>query len=88
MQPDNHNKLKEGAWREMGLTDAEFERIKELLGREPNFVELGIFAVMWSEHCGYKSSRPVLKLFPTTGPQVLQGPGENAGVVDIGEGKR
>ncbi|NPV26140.1 MAG: phosphoribosylformylglycinamidine synthase subunit PurL [Firmicutes bacterium] len=74
-------------WREMGLTDWEYERIKELLGREPNYVETGMFAVMWSEHCGYKNSRPVLKLFPTSGPQVLQGPGENAGIVDIGDGQ-
>lgn len=79
-------KIKEGAWREMGLTDEEFARIKELLQREPNYLELGMFAVMWSEHCGYKNSRPVLKLFPTEGPHVLQGPGENAGVVEIGNG--
>lgn len=79
-------KIKEGSWREMGLTDEEFARVKELLKREPNYLELGMFAVMWSEHCGYKNSRPVLKLFPTEGPQVLQGPGENAGVVEIGSG--
>jgi phosphoribosylformylglycinamidine synthase II len=74
-------------YRQMGLTDYEFERIKEILGREPNYVETGIFAVMWSEHCGYKNSRAVLKLFPTKAPWVLQGPGENAGVVDIGDGQ-
>lgn len=74
-------------YRQMGLTDEEFERIKEILGREPNYVEVGMFAVMWSEHCGYKSSRPVLKLFPTKAPWVLQGPGENAGIVDIGDGQ-
>ncbi|WP_338833151.1 Phosphoribosylformylglycinamidine synthase subunit PurL [Moorella humiferrea] len=73
-------------YRQMGLTDAEFARIKEILGREPNYVELGMFAVMWSEHCGYKHSRPVLKLFPTRAPWVLQGPGENAGIIDIGDG--
>ncbi len=73
------------AWREMGLTDEEYARIQDILGREPNYLELGMFAVMWSEHCGYKNSRPVLKLFPTSGPQVIQGPGENAGVVDIGD---
>lgn len=74
-------------WQQMGLTDEEYESITEILGREPNRLELGMFAVMWSEHCGYKNSRPVLKLFPTSGPQVIQGPGENAGVVDIGDGQ-
>lgn len=74
-------------WRSMGLTDEEYARILELLGREPNETELGMFAVMWSEHCGYKNSRPLLKLFPTQGPRVLQGPGENAGVIDIGDGQ-
>ncbi len=69
-----------------GLTMDEYERIKKLLGREPNYTELGLYAAMWSEHCSYKNSRPVLKLFPTKGKQVLQGPGENAGIVDIGEG--
>lgn len=70
----------------MGLTDEEYRKVCSLLGREPNQVELGMFAVMWSEHCGYKNSRPVLRQFPTTAPWVLQGPGENAGVVDIGDG--
>ncbi|MGH9779456.1 MAG: AIR synthase related protein, partial [Candidatus Acidiferrales bacterium] len=69
-----------------GLTAEEYDRIKEILGREPTLTELGIFSVMWSEHCSYKSSRVHLKRLPTTGPQVLQGPGENAGVVDVGEG--
>src|SRR3989304_3422153 len=69
-----------------GLTAAEYERIKGVLGREPTFTELGIFSLMWSEHCSYKSSRIHLKRLPTEGPQVLQGPGENAGVVDIGDG--
>lgn len=72
-------------WRSMGLTDEEYDRIKVLMGREPNFLEVGIFAVMWSEHCSYKTSKPILKKFPTEGPQVLQGPGENAGIVDIGD---
>lgn len=72
-------------WQEMGLSDAEYQMILEMMGRTPNHLELGMFAVMWSEHCGYKNSRPVLKLFPTAGPQVIQGPGENAGVVDIGD---
>ena len=71
---------------EHNLTDAEYSRILEILGREPNLVELGIFSAMWSEHCSYKSSRIHLKKFPTTGPRVIQGPGENAGVVDIGDG--
>src|SRR5687767_4163832 len=69
-----------------GITDTEYERIKELLGREPSFTELGIFSVMWSEHCSYKSSRIHLKRLPTEGPRVVQGPGENAGAVDIGDG--
>ncbi|MCH6567450.1 MAG: phosphoribosylformylglycinamidine synthase subunit PurL [Nitrospinae bacterium] len=71
---------------EHGLTEAEHGRIVELLGREPNHLELGIFSVMWSEHCSYKSSKAHLKKLPTDGPHVLQGPGENAGVVDIGDG--
>jgi phosphoribosylformylglycinamidine synthase II len=70
-----------------GLTPEEFERIKRILGREPNFTELGIFSVMWSEHCSYKNSRKELKKFPTTGPGILVKAGEeNAGVVDIGDG--
>ena len=69
-----------------GLTREEYTRILELLGREPTLTELGIFSVMWSEHCSYKSSRVHLKTLPTTGKRVLQGPGENAGAVDIGEG--
>src|ERR1700754_3539373 len=68
------------------LTQEEFERIKELLGREPTFAELGIFSVMWSEHCSYKSSRVHLKRLPTTGERVIVPPGENAGVVDLGDG--
>jgi len=70
-----------------GLTPEEFARIKEILGREPNFTELGIFSVMWSEHCSYKNSRPELKKFPTTGPGILVKAGEeNAGVLDVGDG--
>ena len=69
-----------------GLKPDEYERIVTFLGREPNLTELGIFSVMWSEHCSYKSSRVHLKTLPTEGPQVLQGPGENAGAVDIGDG--
>jgi phosphoribosylformylglycinamidine synthase II len=69
-----------------GLKPEEFERIVQFMGREPNLTELGIFSVMWSEHCSYKSSRVHLRTLPTEGPQVLQGPGENAGAIDIGEG--
>jgi phosphoribosylformylglycinamidine synthase II len=71
---------------DQGLTEKEFETACEILGRTPNFTELGVFALMWSEHCSYKSSRLHLKKFPTTGERVLQGPGENAGAIDIGNG--
>ena len=71
---------------EHGLTSDEYARIQKILGRDPNFTELGIFSVMWSEHCSYKSSRVHLKKLPTRGTHVVQGPGENAGVVDIGDG--
>jgi phosphoribosylformylglycinamidine synthase subunit PurL len=71
---------------EHGLTPGEYARTQKILGRDPNFTELGIFSVMWSEHCSYKSSRVHLKRLPTTGKHVVQGPGENAGVVDIGDG--
>ena len=69
----------------MGLSDEEYNKVREILGREPNFTEVGIFSVMWSEHCSYKHSKPFLKQFPTTGEHVLMGPGEGAGVVDIGD---
>ena len=72
---------------EFGLKPDEYDLILRRLGREPNLVELGVFSVMWSEHCSYKSSRRHLSKFPTTGPQVICGPGENAGVVDIGDGQ-
>jgi phosphoribosylformylglycinamidine synthase II len=71
---------------EHGLSAEEYERVKQILGREPNITELGIFSVMWSEHCSYKSSKVHLKRLPTRGQLVVQGPGENAGVVDIGDG--
>jgi len=71
--------------REHGLNDAEYGRVLELLGREPTIVELGIFSVMWSEHCSYKSTRAHLKKLPTSAPWVIQGPGENAGVIDVGD---
>ncbi|MBI4574053.1 MAG: phosphoribosylformylglycinamidine synthase subunit PurL, partial [candidate division NC10 bacterium] len=69
-----------------GITPEEYRQIQAILGRDPNFTELGIFSVMWSEHCSYKSSRVHLSQFPTQGECILQGPGENAGVVDIGDG--
>src|SRR5690625_5181537 len=70
---------------EMGLSEEEFQKIKSILGRLPNYTETGIFSVMWSEHCSYKTSKPLLGRFPTKGEQVLVGPGEGAGVVDIGD---
>ena len=69
----------------MGITDEEFELAEKILGRSPNYTETGLFSVMWSEHCSYKNSKPVLRKFPTEGQQVLQGPGEGAGIVDIGD---
>ena len=72
---------------EHGLTPDEYYKVTEILGRNPNLVELGIFSVMWSEHCSYKSSRHWLKRLPTEAPWVIQGPGENAGVIDIGDGQ-
>src|SRR5690606_22852839 len=70
-----------------GLSAEEYDRVLHALGREPNLVELGIFSVMWSEHCSYKSSRIHLKKLPTEAPWVICGPGENAGVIDIGDGQ-
>ena len=72
--------------RALGLTDGELHRIRDLLGREPNHFELAVFSLLWSEHCGYKHSAPLLKRLPSSGERVLQGPGENAGVIDIGDG--
>src|SRR5258708_34243163 len=71
---------------EHNLTAEEYQRIVKAMGREPNRTELGLFSVMWSEHCSYKGSKIHLRTLPTRGPQVLQGPGENAGAVDIGDG--
>ena len=71
----------------MGLSEEEYGRVLAILGRAPSHTELGVFSVMWSEHCSYKSSRKWLKRLPTTGPRVICGPGENAGVVDIGDGQ-
>jgi phosphoribosylformylglycinamidine synthase len=74
-------------YREMGLSDDEYERITTILGRAPNYAETGVFSVMWSEHCCYKSSKRVLRLLSSAGhSRVLQGPGENAGIIDIGDG--
>ncbi len=76
------------ALRKEGLSQSDYEEIVRRLGREPNRAELGMFGVMWSEHCCYRNSRPLLRNFPTSGPRILVGPGENAGVVDLGEGQR
>ncbi|MBV9173786.1 MAG: phosphoribosylformylglycinamidine synthase II, partial [Chloroflexi bacterium] len=80
------SRTREKELRASGLLPQEYAHIVQRLGREPNEVELGILGAMWSEHCGYKHSRRLLKLLPTTGPRVVQGPGENAGAVDIGAG--
>ena len=69
-----------------GLSDDEYGRIWSIMGRIPTFTELGVFSAMWSEHCGYKNSKRLLQLLPTEAPWVIQGPGENAGVIDIGDG--
>jgi phosphoribosylformylglycinamidine synthase len=74
------------AYEKVGLTSGEYGRIVDILGRQPNNLELNLYGVMWSEHCSYKNSKPVLRMFPTSGQRVLQGPGENAGIVDIGDG--
>src|SRR3979409_814469 len=71
---------------EHGLTTGEYDRLVAMLGRTPTFTELGIVSALWSEHCSYKHSRPLLKTLPTKAPYVLQGPGENAGVIAIGDG--
>lgn len=84
-EPSPEQIKQEKIYKEMNVTDEEFKLIQKHLGRLPNYTELGLFSVMWSEHCSYKSSKPVLKKFPTSGPQVLQGPGEGAGIVDIGD---
>src|SRR5690625_1049914 len=75
----------EKAYESMGLSDAEYKRAKEIMERQPNLTETGIFSVMWSEHCSYKTSKPLLSKFPTKAPHVLMGPGEGAGVVDIND---
>ncbi|MCL2548731.1 MAG: phosphoribosylformylglycinamidine synthase subunit PurL, partial [Symbiobacteriaceae bacterium] len=87
MSANDSPSFPDGIWRDLGLTDAEYHRIVLGLGRSPSWAELGMFSAMWSEHCSYKNSKPVLRLFPTEGARVIQGPGENAGVVDIGDGQ-
>ena len=72
--------------REHGLSETEFGQALQIMGRAPNLVELGIFSVMWSEHCSYKSTKKWLKTLPTNAAHVIEGPGENAGVIDIGDG--
>jgi phosphoribosylformylglycinamidine synthase len=72
-------------YQQMGVSDSEYELICEFMGRKPNYTEIGVFSVMWSEHCAYKNSKPLLRRFPTSGPRVLMGPGEGAGIVDIGD---
>ena len=72
-------------YRQMGVTDEEYALVCKFLGRKPNYTEIGVFSVMWSEHCSYKNSKPLLRRFPTKGPRVLVGPGEGAGIVDIGD---
>ena len=86
-EPTAEEIKKKRIYAEWGLTDEEYRMIEEdILGRMPNYTETGLFSVMWSEHCSYKNSKPVLRKFPTSGPHVLQGPGEGAGIVDIGDG--
>ncbi|WP_213810705.1 phosphoribosylformylglycinamidine synthase subunit PurL [Jeotgalicoccus sp. WY2] len=85
IEPTAQDIKEQKLYKEMGLTDTEYQKVIEILSREPNYTELGIFSVMWSEHCSYKHSKTFLKQFPTTGEHVLMGPGEGAGVVDIGD---
>ena len=85
LEPNEQQIKEQRLYADMGLSDGEFELVEKILGRLPNWTETGLFSVMWSEHCSYKNSKPVLRKFPTKGPQVLQGPGEGAGIVDIGD---
>jgi phosphoribosylformylglycinamidine synthase II len=84
-EPTAEQIVEQKIYKQMGVTDEEFAKICGFLGRNPNYVEIGVFSVMWSEHCSYKNSKPVLRKFPVTGPRVLMGPGEGAGIVDIGD---
>lgn len=87
LEPSPEQIKQEEIYKTMGLTTEEFAMVENILGRLPNYTELGLFSVMWSEHCSYKNSKPVLRKFPVTGEHVLQGPGEGAGIVDIGDGQ-
>ncbi|MGG3450458.1 phosphoribosylformylglycinamidine synthase subunit PurL [Domibacillus aminovorans] len=87
LEPNAQQIKDEKLYRTMGLTDEEFDKATEIIGRLPNYTETGLFSVMWSEHCSYKNSKPVLRKFPVEGEHVLQGPGEGAGIVDIGDGQ-
>ena len=87
LEPNPQQIKEQKLYNQMGMSDSEFEMVEEILGRQPNYTETGLFSVMWSEHCSYKNSKPILRKFPTTGPRVLQGPGEGAGIVDIGDGQ-
>ena len=87
IEPNPEQIKAEKIYQQMGLSDEEFAMVENILGRTPNYTETGLFSVMWSEHCSYKNSKPVLRKFPTSGEKVLQGPGEGAGIVDIGDGQ-
>jgi len=84
-EPTDEQIAEQKVYRQFGVTDEEYEKICSFMGRKPNYVEIGVFSVMWSEHCAYKNSKPLLRRFPTTGEKVLMGPGEGAGIVDIGD---
>lgn len=84
-EPTAEQIAEQKVYRQFGVSDEEYEKVCGFLGRKPNYVEIGVFSVMWSEHCSYKNSKPVLRKFPITGPRVLMGPGEGAGIVDIGD---
>lgn len=85
LEPTSEQIKEQKLYAQMGLSDEEFDLVEKILGRTPNWTETGLFSVMWSEHCSYKNSKPVLRKFPTKGSHVLQGPGEGAGIVDIGD---
>jgi phosphoribosylformylglycinamidine synthase II len=84
-EPTAEQIAEQKVYQQMGVSDSEYELICGFMGRKPNYTEIGVFSVMWSEHCAYKNSKPLLRRFPTTGPRVLMGPGEGAGIVDIGD---
>ncbi|WP_018753698.1 phosphoribosylformylglycinamidine synthase subunit PurL [Paenibacillus sanguinis] len=84
-EPNAEQIAEQQIYKQMGVSDHEYELICGFLGRKPNYTEIGVFSVMWSEHCAYKNSKPLLRRFPTSGPRVLMGPGEGAGIVDIGD---